>query len=160
MDIYAKKIDNLAICLGYYCTIHRVVQQQQQHNFIQDGDPCKHMVPSMQCARLELTKVEIGLTLQLRVMFVTCLIFPISRRNAIICIILCRFSYVLLFSRFHLKLVWTQKCRRQCFFQKFSIQYFILNPNTLRFPCCGSFLGTKFVEEKPSEVRTVCFYKS
>ena len=41
------------------------------------------------------------------------------------------------------------------FFQMFSIQYFILDPKTLRFPCCRSFLGTKLVEVKPSEVRTV-----
>ena len=36
----------------------------------------------------------------------------------------------------------------------FSIQYFILDPKTLRFPCCRSFLGKEFVEEKPSEVLT------
>ena len=43
------------------------------------------------------------------------------------------------------------------FFPKlFCIQYFILDSKTLRFPCCRSFfLGTKLVEEKPSEVRTV-----
>ena len=37
----------------------------------------------------------------------------------------------------------------------FSFQYFILDPKTLRFPCCRSFLGTVLVEEKPSEVRTI-----
>ena len=30
-----------------------------------------------------------------------------------------------------------------CFLQLFSILYFILDPKTLRFPCCRSFLGTK-----------------
>ena len=42
----------------------------------------------------------------------------------------------------------------KCFLQMFSILHFILDPKTLRFPCCRSFLGAKLVEEKPSEVRT------
>ena len=37
----------------------------------------------------------------------------------------------------------------------FSIQYFILDPKTLLFPSCRSFLVTKLVEEKSSEVWTV-----
>ena len=58
--------------------------------------------------------------------------------------------HLLLFSR---SAVRTKKC--SCFFQMFSIQYFILDPKTLRFPCCRSFLGKELVEEKPSEVLTV-----
>ena len=72
----------------------------------------------------------------LRVMFVTCISFPISIRNAeeaFAGIVLC-FS-----SCFHA--VRTKK--RSCVFQMFSIQYFILHPKTLRFPCCRSFFGQR-----------------
>ena len=46
--------------------------------------------------------------------------------------------HLLLFSR---SAVRTKKC--SCFFQMFSIQYFILDPKTLRFPCCRSFFGQR-----------------
>ena len=66
----------------------------------------------------------------LRVMFMTCLIFSNfyekSRRNIV-------FVFLLFVLKFHLKLVCTLKC---LFFPSFSIQYFVLDPKILRFPCC------------------------
>ena len=66
----------------------------------------------------------------LRVMFMTCLIFSNfyekSRRNI-------AFVFILFVLKFNLKLVCTLKC---LFFPNFSIQYFVLDPKILRFPCC------------------------
>ena len=66
----------------------------------------------------------------LRVTFMTCLIFSNlyekSRRNIV-------FVFLLFVLKFHLKLVCTLKC---LFFPNFSIQYFVLDPKILRFPCC------------------------
>ena len=45
--------------------------------------------------------------------------------------------FFFLFSHTFWRLVWTKKC--SYFFQLFSIQYFILDSKTLRFPCCRSF---------------------
>ena len=88
-------------------------------------------------------------------MFVTCLIFPISVRNVEETF---AFSCLLLFSRFHLKLVWTKKCL--CFFQMFSIQYFILDPKTLLFPCCRSSFGLRNNWLKKSQAKSGWFISS
>ena len=90
-----------------------------------------------------------------RDMFVTCLIFPICTRNGERKFI-SFFVFLRTFCCFHAFISnWFGLKNARVFFQMFSIQYFILDPKTLRFPCCRSFLGTKLVEEKPSEVRTV-----
>ena len=61
-------------------------------------------------------------------LFVTCISLPISMRHRFLKLTFCCFHAVR-----------TKKC--SCFFQMFSIQYFILDPKTLRFPRCCSFLG-------------------
>ena len=61
------------------------------------------------------------------------LVFQFLRRNPK------KYSrHLLLFSR---SAVRTNKC--WCFFQMFSIQYFILHPKILRFPFCRSFFGQR-----------------
>ena len=75
----------------------------------------------------------------LRAMFVTCVIFAISTRNAeetFAGIVLCflKLTFVV-FTLFRQKIPF--------FFQMFSIQYFFLDPKRLRFPCCLSFFGQR-----------------
>ena len=61
------------------------------------------------------------------------LVFQFLRRNPK------KYSrHLLLFSR---SAVRTKKC--WCFFQMFSIQYFILHPKIFRFPFCRSFVGQR-----------------
>ena len=71
--------------------------------------------------------------------FVTCLISSdLYEKRGIDIRIGFFFLTFCLFSRFHLKLVWTL-----VFFQMFSIQYFILDPKTFRFFLLSLILGHK-----------------
>ena len=69
-----------------------------------------------------------------RVIFVTCISFPVSTRNA-------TETFAGTFCCFHARLFGLKNAR--VFFQMFSIQYFILDPKSLRFPCCRSFFGQR-----------------
>ena len=97
-------------------------------------------------------KLISDLHMLLRVMFVTCLIFPISTRN-VEETFASSFVFLRFVLKFHLKLGCTKKCL--CFLQMFSVQYFISDPKFFVFHAVAHLLGTKLVEEKPSEVRTV-----
>ena len=93
----------------------------------------------------------------LRAMFVTSVIFAISTRN-----VEETFASFFVFFQFlsgtpkkhlpasffvflSLPLLFSHCSDKKflCFFQIFSIQYFFLDPKSLRFPCCRSFFGQK-----------------
>ena len=80
------------------------------------------------------TKLTSDLSQLLRVMFfLICFIFPISTRN-----VEETFAPFFVFLRFEIGL---DSKIAFVFFQMFSMQYFILDPKTLRFPCCRSSFG-------------------
>ena len=86
----------------------------------------------MICALRNLNVIS-DLSRLLRVMFITCLIFPISTRNAEETFASFFVGFLVVFT-LSSQLGLDSKMPPR-FFLKFSIQYFILNPETLRFPC-------------------------
>ena len=75
-------------------------------------------------------------------MFVACLIFPRNAKTPKKHSYRFLFSYVLLFSRFYLKLVWTKKNARvfsKCFLSNISL----VDPKSLRFSLLSLIFGHK-----------------